>query len=164
MSVPMRVSRVLIPVDFSDTSRKAFYVGLKYAKLLDADTWVLHIQEPIRYFDSSFERVEEVDTELARLETGVRRRVNELFEQGGFSEVDRRRVSIAVSGGKPHSEIIRFAVENDIDLVVMGTHGYTGMKAILIGSVAERVVRFAPCQVLCVKPDDYRSPLTDGIG
>ena len=125
---------------------------------------ILHIQEPIRYFDSSFERVEEVDTELARLETGVRRRVNELFEQGGFSEVDRRRVSIAVSGGKPHSEIIRFAVENDIDLVVMGTHGYTGMKAILIGSVAERVVRFAPCQVLCVKPDDYRSPLTDGIG
>ena len=159
MSSNFDIKTILIPVDFSDTSRKAFYIGLKYARLFEATTHVLHVKEPISYFDSSFEKMEEVSAELTRFEAGVRRRVNDLFEHGGVKEIDRRKIKVAVAAGKPHIEIVKFASESNCDLIIMGSHGYTGVKSILIGNVAERVVRFAPCQVLCVKPDDYEPPV-----
>ena len=159
MDPSINIKTVLIPVDFSDTSRKAFYTGLKFARLFEAETVVLHVKEPITSVDSSFDKVEKHTEELERMEKGVRRRVNELFEAGGFAEVDRRKVRTTVRAGKPHMQIVQYALEHNIDLIVMGTHGYTGMKAILVGSVTERVVRYAPCPVLCVKPEDYKSPL-----
>jgi nucleotide-binding universal stress UspA family protein len=54
--------------------------------------------------------------------------------------------------GVPFQELIRFAAENDVDLIVMSTHGHTGLKHVLLGSTAERVVRKAPCPVLTIKP------------
>ena len=159
MDPSITIKTVLIPVDFSDTSRKAFYTGLKFARLFEAETVVLHVKEPITAVDSSFDKVEKHTEELERMEKGVRRRVNELFEAGGFAEVDRRKVRTTVRAGKPHLQIVKYALEHNIDMIVMGTHGYTGMKAILVGSVTERVVRYAPCPVLCVKPENYESPL-----
>jgi nucleotide-binding universal stress UspA family protein len=159
----LNIQRVLIPVDFSDTSRKAFYTGLAYSRMFDAESHILHVHEPISSFDSSFDKVHEVSGELTRMETGVRRRINELFEKGGIAEVDRRKIKISIAGGKAHNEIVKFAIDNDIDLIVMGTHGYTGMKAILIGNVTERVVRLSPCPVLCIKPDGFESPLAEKI-
>ncbi|MCA9524133.1 MAG: universal stress protein [Myxococcales bacterium] len=149
------VKKVLVPIDFSDCSRKAFYVGLKYARFFDAETFVLLVQEPMATFDSSHEHMEIAANELAQLEEGVKHRVNELFEKGGLDEVDRRRVKVDVRGGKPFIEIVRFAHEEGCDLIVMGTHGHTGIKHIFLGSTAERVVRRAHCPVLIVKPDDF---------
>ncbi len=154
----LNIERILIPVDFSDTSRKAFYAGLNMASVLDADTHILHVEEPLNTMNDPVR----VSEEVARLEKGVRRRLDELFEEGGLERVDRRRVVIDIRGGKPWMEICRYAEENGIGMIVMATHGYTGFKQILIGSTAERVVRRSPCPVLCVKPDGYESNL-DGI-
>jgi len=161
MQGKLDIRKVLIPVDFSDTSRKAFYVGVRFARFFDAETHILHINEPIASFDSSYEKVEAVSEELARLETGVKRRINELFDHGGIAEVDRRKVKVHIEGGKPHVRIVRFAIKEGIDMIVMGTHGHAGIKTILLGSTTERVVRTAPCSVLCIKPDGYISPLED---
>ena len=161
MDPSINIKTVLIPVDFSDTSRKAFYTGLKFARLFEADTIVLHVTEPITSVDSSFDTVEKHTEGLERMEKGVRRRVNELFEDGGFAEVDRRKIRTSVRAGKPHLQIIRYALEHDVDLIVMGTHGVMGIKGILVGSVTERVVRHSHCPVLCVKPEGYQSPLQD---
>ena len=153
------INKVLIPVDFSDPSRQAFYSGLTFSRLFSADTYVLHVAEPLHTFDSSYEDIMKVSSEVERLEKGVQRRLDELFEEGGVQENDRRRVKVEIRGGKPWLEILRFAVEKDMDLIVMATHGHTGIKQMLIGSTAERVVRRAPCPVLCVKPDDFKPDL-----
>ena len=69
--------------------------------------------------------------------------------------MDRRKVKVAIRAGKPYLEILRFAYHNDIDLIVMGSHGYTGVKHMLLGSQTDRVVRRAHCMVLTIKPDDF---------
>lgn len=154
MQVELNYNTIMVPIDFSDTSRKAFYVALKFAKVFDADTHVLHVLEPLDTFDSA-SKVEKHSEEVTRVEEGVRRRVNELFERAGLAEVDRRRVKIAIRGGKPWKEILKYAYEKNIDLIVMGSHGQTSFKELLMGSTTERVVRRASCHVLCIKPDDY---------
>lgn len=154
MEVQLKVKHILIPIDFSDSSRKAFYIGLKLARVFDADTTVLHVVEPIASFDSG-EDMDRQASEVRRVEEGVKRRVNELFEVGGLAEVDRRRVKVEIRAGKPYMEILRFAYESDVDLIVMGSHGYTGVKHMLIGSQTEKVVRRAHCMVLTIKPDDF---------
>ncbi|MBM4370771.1 MAG: universal stress protein [Deltaproteobacteria bacterium] len=154
MNVNVTYNRILVPIDFSDSSRKAFYVALKFARLFDAETRVLHVFEPMDTFDGT-DRVEAEAREMARFEDGVKRRVNELFARGGLEEVDRRKVFVDIRGGKPWKEILSYIVENKIDLVVMGNTGNSGLKDLLLGSTTERVVRRAPCHVLCVKTDDY---------
>jgi len=154
MQVEIKYTKVMVPIDFSDTSRKAFYVALKYAKVFDADTYVLHVLEPLDTFDTTA-KVEAQSEQVARVEEGVKRRVNDLFERAGLAEVDRRRVHIVIRAGKPWKEILTAAAEKGVDLIVMGSHGQTSFKDVIIGSTTERVVRKAPCHVLCVKPDDY---------
>ncbi len=154
MNVELKYKSILVPIDFSDTSRKSFYLALKYAKVFDADTYVLHVMEPLDTFDSS-SKVESHTDEVAQVEGGVRRRVNELFERAGLAEVDRRRVHVDIRGGKPWKEILRYASEIGSDLIVMGSHGQTSFKELLMGSTTERVVRRAAGHVLCVKPDGY---------
>jgi nucleotide-binding universal stress UspA family protein len=157
----LNIQRVLIPVDFSDLSRKAFYTGLAYSRMFDAESHILHVHDAISSIDSSYDKVNEVSGELTRMETGVRRRINELFETGGIAEVDRRKVKVAISGGKSHNEIVKYAIANEVDLIVMGTDSTSGVKAMFTGSVTERVVKLSPCPVLCIKPDDFKSPLEE---
>ena len=149
MNVDIDYKRIMVPVDFSDTSRKAFYVALKYSRLFSADTVCLHVQELGR----SVDQVEQGSAELERIEDGIKRRIDDLWAGGGLDEVDRRRVTVEIRGGKPWMEIIAAAEELGCDLIVMGTHGESGtLKDFFIGSQAERVVRRAPCDVLVVKP------------
>jgi universal stress protein A len=148
-------NKILVPIDFSDTSRKAFYIALTYAKLFEAETTVLHIDDVGHTIDD----MERTADDLARFEEGVKRRLNELWGMGGIELVDRRRVHLEIRGGKPWSEVVRFAGENEVDLIVMGTHGRSGIKSLFIGSQCERVVRHAPCDVVVVKADNWEPTL-----
>ena len=150
-------NRILVPIDFSDSSRKAFYVALRYAKVFKADTILLHVREK----GGSMDAIESNSAEVQQIEDGIKRRLTELWQAGGIDEVDRRRVTFEVRGGKPWLEITNYAndVETAVDLIVMGTHGSTGWKSIIIGSQCERVVRRVNCHVLAVKPDGFDSTL-----
>jgi nucleotide-binding universal stress UspA family protein len=64
-------------------------------------------------------------------------------------------VNVLVRRGKPYHEIATFAKERDIDLIIIATHGYTGLKHLFLGSTAERVVRHAPCPVLAVREREH---------
>jgi nucleotide-binding universal stress UspA family protein len=160
----IKYNKILIPVDFSDPARKAFYTGIRLASHFEADTFILHVTERLHTFDSDFDEMEKLSSDVTRLEQGVRRRLDSLFEEGGVAEHDRRRVQVEIRGGKPWMEIAKFASEKDVDLIVMATHGYTGLKHMFVGSTAERVVRHAPCQVLCVKPDDFDAKIEKLLG
>lgn len=154
MDVKYKVEKILVPIDFSDTSRKAFYVALKIGRQYDADVTVLHVMEPIASFFSGEDMDRQAD-QMTRVEEGVRRRVNELYEAGGLAEVDRRKVHIEIRSGKAYLEILRASWEKKVDLIVMGSHGYTGVKHMLIGSQTDKVVRRAHCMVLTIKPDNF---------
>jgi universal stress protein A len=125
--VPDRPARtILVPTDFSDTAEAAARVARAYAAVLSASVHLLHVAR----------RDEEATTVLL---TG---------EANGFGS--GISVTSAVRFGDPAHAIVEYARGHGIDLIVMGTHGRTGVSRALLGSVAERVVRSAPCPVLTV--------------
>lgn len=151
-------TRILCPVDFSECSRKAFYTAVGYARHFSAKLVILHVAER-NMAVAGFESVEDQHETMDRLEAGLRRRLDELQRDGQVTDADRQRITLEIAGGKPWIEIIRHATVHECDLIIMGTHGHTGLKHIVIGSQAERTVRRAPCHVLCVKPDGYESSI-----
>jgi nucleotide-binding universal stress UspA family protein len=139
--------RILVPVDFSLHSAEALVYAADIARSRGASIDILHVMEPREYSlsegyaTSAPERRElDVEAELAAADNQAR--------AAGAVRVATKRVT-----GKASSAIVALAEEGDYDLIVMGTHGRTGVEHALMGSVAEQVVRNAPCAVLTVRPD-----------
>ena len=139
------VKTILVPIDFSDCSQDAFRYATMVAKTFDAEIVLVHVIDTMDYFVSESVNWSEV---YARLEAIVK----PLMEQN-IGEADKK--GVATKGeliqGVPYDQIVKKAREVKANLIVMGTHGRTGIKHLLIGSVAERVVRTASCPVLTVR-------------
>ena len=147
MATSPQINRILIPVDFSEGARDAFTVGIKLAVEHGADAYVLHVSEPIRSFDWGKEKYIETAEQIERVQEGVQRRIDSMWEEGGLEAVDRRKVHMVVRGGRAFQEIVEAAKVREIDLIVMGSSKEGG-------TTAERVVRDAPCSVYCVRSPD----------
>jgi nucleotide-binding universal stress UspA family protein len=132
-------ARILIPTDFSAPSEAALAYGRQLAHRFDAALHLIHITE------NPFLRATVSDRRSLE-EAAVR------WLEDRLTDDDRRRgaVTAVEQSDEPASEILRYAKLNDIDLIVMGTHGRTGLARVVLGSVAEAVVRAAPCPVLTV--------------
>ena len=140
--------RICCPIDFSDTARAAMEVAAELARRLGAQLSLLHVY-PIPGYTfpdgsvvASPKMLEEL-AEQAERHLGEWKREAEAMGCGG--------VTVAKSSGEAAAEIVAFAKEQGMDLLVMGTHGRTGFTHALLGSVAERVVRRAACPVLTVR-------------
>ncbi len=145
----MKINKILCPVDFSESSEQA----LKYATFLawthSSKLCLLHVMESGYVFDGhmmSYTPPEirgklenEVENQLSSLVIRVEECIN---------------IETDILEGKAFVEIIRKAREDDVDLIVMGNYGRSGLEHILIGSVAEKVTRKAPCPVLVVNTND----------
>jgi nucleotide-binding universal stress UspA family protein len=132
--------QILVATDFSDSAEAAFGVAVQYARALHARVHLLHIFS-----------VDEV--EVTRLLADA------VAEAGPDVEV-----TVAGVGGDPAEEILRYAVGHPIDLIVVGTHGRSGVSRLLLGSVADRVVRGARCPVLVVPaPRELATPAPSGV-
>jgi nucleotide-binding universal stress UspA family protein len=132
-------ARILVPTDFSAPSEAALAYGREIAERFDAALHLIHVAE------NPFLRAAVVD----------RRSLDEAHErwlQDRLTDADLRRGAVAIveQSDEPDSEILRYAKSANIDLIVMGTHGRTGLARVVLGSVAEAVVRAAPCPVLTV--------------
>jgi universal stress protein A len=144
----LKFDRILVPVDFSAHSLKAFSQALRFAHQFHAELILVHIVEqiiypgdwmypPIAMSDVATEKRDEIAEKLKRL--------------GAGSGVPTREI---VRRGRAWQEIVEIAKECKVDLVIVATHGYTGLRHVLLGSVAEKVVRHAPCPVFTVRADD----------
>jgi nucleotide-binding universal stress UspA family protein len=140
---------VLFATDFSRTSRKAFTTAVRLAKTHGGRLTILHVRAPItamvpeNYLATP--TWEEIDREgRAR----VNRELEKLRRKAGDSGV---RASILVVDGEPSQHIVRAARSKHADLLVLGTHGRTGLSKFLLGSIANRVVATAPCPVVTVR-------------
>ena len=144
----MKWDKILCPVDFSKVSMEAFNVSGELAEKFGAGLIIVHVLEPILApTDFSFGPLSMTDVEDKLAE-----RAQEGLEQAAANlNVPKEKIQNIVARGIGSQEIIRIASEKKADLIVMGTHGYTGLTHALLGSTAERVVRRAACPVLTVK-------------
>ena len=154
------IKRVLIPTDFSETSTAAVNYGVDLAERYDASLHLVHVIEK-----SAIPPEPEFPLGIFEGQTVARERLVAVLNA---AQRKAFRADVAVKIGHPSLEIVRYAKEHDIDLIVMGTHGRSGVSHLLMGSVAEKVVRNAPCPVLTVRhperefvmPQESETPAT----
>jgi nucleotide-binding universal stress UspA family protein len=146
----IRLKKILVPTDFSPCSQAAVRHGFELARTFDATVHLLHVvKDPntsawVQGFPIPVVEILEHFQEEAR---------NRLL--ASVRESDRSRVVVSCPIAAPVAEILRYAQDESIDLIVMGTHGRGFVAHALIGSIAERVVRRAPCPVLTVRQPQH---------
>jgi nucleotide-binding universal stress UspA family protein len=145
----MEIRHILVPTDFSAPSQQAMTYAFELAQKVGAKLSLLHVIEVPVY-------AIEVSLPLEDLEQDARRGLARLLPEAAAAHVDVTRL---VAMGVPYEQILEMATAEQVDLIVMATHGRTGLRRLAMGSVAERVVRMAPCPVLTI-----RSPGEDSIG
>lgn len=150
------LKRILVPTDLSEQSLAALEYALSFSVLYDARLFLLHVADAIPPVVPVQGRDHETDPFRRRGEQEALRALR-LFMERRIGE-DSRLMPV-VRLGVPADEIKRFAEEERVDLVVMTTHGRTGLHHIVMGSVAERVVRLSSVPVLTVKPSQVRESL-----
>jgi nucleotide-binding universal stress UspA family protein len=150
----IELKRILVPIDFSQTSKAALRYGVELARQFSAQIHLLHVPEPLLEWPGATYAV-------GVRETMQRAECESLRHLLTDTETRELRPECAVRLGTPSSEIVRYAEEHEIDVIVMGTHGRTGVARVLMGSVAEAVVRTAPCPVLTMHRRGRESVVAD---
>jgi len=144
--------KIVCPIDFSEFTDEIVKYAVNITKKFNAELHLIHIIPNLNYFTpyESFLTPEN----LVAIEKNIEKEVEKDFEKV-TKDIDMPLKKI-VKTGVTFVEIIDYIKEEDIDLVVMGTHGRSGIEHILIGSVAEKVVRKSPCPVLTIRPRDKK--------
>jgi nucleotide-binding universal stress UspA family protein len=155
------LKRILVPTDFGEAAEVALAYGRELARTFGAKLDVLHVTENVfsrigiegyvaPFPDMQKDIEEAARTQVARL----------------LSDEDRATLGakgVVCTSNSPALEIVSYAQEAKVDLIVMGTHGRGPMAHLLMGSVAERVVRTAPCPVLTVRHPEHEFVLPDAL-
>ncbi len=144
----LTIKKILVPIDFSDYSKSALRYSVNFAKSFNASITLIYVVEPIIYppdFSMGQIAIPTVNTEWDE-------RAKEELDKLAKNEIPAEvKVKTLIKTGKPFVEIIETAKEEDTDLIIIATHGHTGVEHILFGSTAEKVVRKAPCPVLTLR-------------
>jgi nucleotide-binding universal stress UspA family protein len=143
------MQKILVPIDFSEASERAAEYAAALARRLGASLHLVHVVEPAEMVKGPFEFFEAPSPEfLDRLYWATRSR---LVMLGGSLEGGQVPVSSEVRHGTPAESIRAATIDYGADLVIMSTHGRSGLSHLLMGSVAEQVIRTARCPVLVIR-------------
>ena len=149
---PITLKRILVPIDFSEYSKDALQYAVTLAEQFGSELILVYVVEPIVYpADLGFGQVTipNIEPELtARGKAGLEQLAKDTIPAG----ITHR---IVVETGRPFVEILDTAKDQHIDLIVIATHGYSGVEHLIFGSTAEKVVKRAHCPVLMVRPAGY---------
>jgi nucleotide-binding universal stress UspA family protein len=144
----LNIKKILVPIDFSDYSKSALKYAQEFSKYFSAEIVLIYVVEPMVYppdFSMGQIAIPTIDIELDK-------RAKEELEKLARNEINPdTKFQIVIKTGKPYVEIIQTASELDVDLIIIATHGHSGVEHILFGSTAEKVVRKAPCPVLTLR-------------
>ena len=150
----IRMHKIIHPSDFSEHSKHALNYAISFAEEFKAKLIVLHVIEEVAkamYFDII--HTPPLVEIMVDIEAQANQALRDLVPQ---EHLDKLEVEYVVRKGVPLLEVVRFASEIKADMIVCGTHGHTGLKHVLFGSVAERIVHKAPCPVLSVRHPDHK--------
>lgn len=152
----MNLQRILLATDFSDCAAPARDVALELCTRFQATLYLLHVihELPVEVPESGMEMafpgfLENIGTQRQELRRKAAQELN-----AAIADAWREQHEIVEDSrfGKPAAEIVEYARDNEVDLIVIGSHGRSGLERVLLGSVAESVVRKAPCPVLTIRP------------
>jgi nucleotide-binding universal stress UspA family protein len=152
----MTMKRILVPHDFSETSEAAVKYAVALAGISGAQLHVLHVGEKAQ---SSLEAEFPLGLDGA-MQDATRERLLRIVTPAEQAELSPQ---FTVRPGTPSHEIVRFAKDEDVDLIVMGTHGRGLIGHAVLGSVAEKVVRMAHCPVLSVRSPHHGFALKETV-
>lgn len=143
MPIELKLKRILVPYDFSSHSRKALRHALAVAHQFGAEVLLANIVEISTY---------PVEYTLLPIEVfGPQRQEEHLTQLKKITDGLKLKAIPIVRIGSPSKELVKIAEEEKVDLIVIATHGRTGLSQVFIGSVAERVIQHAPCPVLAIR-------------
>jgi len=145
----IKIDKILFPTDFSEHSEHAFGYALSFAKEYGARLYVLHVIEDIQYLANAYMFDVPVMPSFADIEQSRLQEMQEFIER--VITDPSIKIEKSIKRGRPFIEIIKTAREEEIDLIVIATHGRSGFEHVLFGSVAEKVVRKSPCPVLSIR-------------
>jgi nucleotide-binding universal stress UspA family protein len=156
--VIQNVKKILAPIDFSEISMEAMRGAMELAKGIGAEVHLVHIIAPHHHFiplplATNAEQSRELVREAAMLEQAEEELKRIKKDEFG----DSKNVVTFAEVGHPVQKLLDYAKRNEIDLIMLATHGRTGAEHLVIGSVAEKLVRYAPCSVLVYR---RRKPTT----
>ena len=144
----MKLKRILLPSDFSACSHKALGYAVSLAHQFQAELFLLHVVENI------YPPPELLVVDSSALHYRVREEAERQLAPWA-KEISGLRAHAFIRTGSPYHEIVAAADENNIDLIILGTHGRSGVAHLFLGSTAERVVRHAPCPVMVVREREH---------
>jgi universal stress protein A len=144
----MEINKILVPIDFSDYSLKALDYAIEFAQAFNAELFLIYVIEPMVYpadFSMGQIAIPEITDDInLKAESDL----DNLIKEKIGEKIKAQKI---IKTGRPFLEIIETASEIDADLIIIATHGLTGMEHLLFGSTAEKVVRKAPCPVLTLR-------------
>jgi nucleotide-binding universal stress UspA family protein len=144
----LNINKILVPIDFSDYSKNTLKYSVNFSKTFNADLILVYVVEPVIYppdFSMGQIAIPSVDLEMDK-------RAEEELKSLANKEIPSNiNIKTIIKTGKPFIEIIETASEEDVDLIIIATHGHSGVEHILFGSTAEKVIRKAPCPVLTLR-------------
>jgi universal stress protein A len=148
------IRRILFPTDLSGPAAYAWPFALTFARKFCAEVHLLHVVAPPPRLTEAhamkFHPEKMVQSLAAEAAASMDEQVEAAKARG---LIFHREVRV----GTDYREIVQYAMKHDIDLIVMATHGRTGLAHVFLGSVAERVARMAPCPVLTIKQPSFRA-------
>ena len=145
LTVPVfKLRKILVPTDFSEHSNKALEYAVAFAKQFGAELMLVHVVRPYpvgpEMAPVDIESIQDAKTELE----GLRTRIDQVVH-----------CQTVLRTGDPRVEIISAARELDVDLIIVSTHGRTGLAHLVLGGTAEKIVRHAQCPVLVVRREEH---------
>jgi len=150
----LSINKILVPTDFSEFSQDAAQYAIELAKRFDAEVTLLYVlQDAVALFPEPGVAFPAPGNYLQELQESSQQSLERLKSQYTEEGVN---VNTELRNGPPFVEILRCAREGNYDMIVIGTHGRSGLAHVLLGSVAEKVVRKAECPVLTVRPEDHQ--------
>lgn len=150
---PKILEKILVPTDLSSLSLVALEYANSIAETYDAKVYLVYVCENV-----PSQKKQKKSPQLYEHLKELKKKIKEELKSIALEKLNlAEEIEIVILEGNPYKEILKFAVENKVGLIVVASHGRTGFSHLLMGSVAEKIVRYSPVPVLTVKPEEVTS-------
>jgi nucleotide-binding universal stress UspA family protein len=152
----LRIERILVPCDFSPPAERALVYALRFAEQFGAVLTVVHVTEPVTHAPAHCS-VPDFMNWLETSQTDLKARLQALVDRlsSDIAQELHPKVEVLTATGEAGAEIVRSAAKVQADLIIIATHGYTGIKRFMVGGTTRKVVTHATCPVLVVREQEH---------